>query len=82
MKPVYTTVDNVKLFEGDSFYMLAKDLGRETYHIKYWNARVMETFKANSIYLEDKLKFSNKESLKDYIDSNNIIALNYNLIFK
>jgi hypothetical protein len=82
-KAVYISHDNVELFEGDNFWFLVSDIvnGKLIYHIKYWDCNVMESFAENRLYLDDKLKFLNKDEIKKYILANNLEVRNFNLIF-
>lgn len=80
---VYISHDNVELFEGDNFWFLVSDIVNDKliYHIKYWDCKVMESFAENRLYLDDKLKFLNKNEIKKYILANNLEVRNFNLIF-
>ena len=82
-KAFYISHDNVELFEGDNFWFLVSDIVNDklVYHIKYWDCKVMENFAENRLYLDDKLKFLNKDAIKKYILANNLEVRNFNLIF-
>ena len=85
MKAKYITQDNKPIFEGVDFYILHRNLDG-SFTIKYWDSSVMESLKMNKLYLDsdnNKLKFSSKQAIKDYINFKELksIVRNYNLIF-
>jgi hypothetical protein len=81
-KGVYTTYDKVEIFEGDNFYLLYDNGKNYPYCIKFWDAKLMQSLFANRQYLKDKLLFSSKEAIKQYIVKFNVITNNFHLVFR
>lgn len=78
MKVYYITEDGVNIYKNDSFYYLYEYFNHnvKSYDIKFWDNKVMASFKDNEIYLKDKIKFSDKDAIKNYIKLNNIEVTN------
>jgi len=65
-KPVlFVTEDGKEIREGDNFWVVT-----ESFEIKYWDFKIMDSIESNIYYFKGKKRFSTKELAQKYIDMN------------
>lgn len=65
-KPVlFVTEDGKEIREGDNFWVVT-----ESFEIKYWDFKVMDSIELNIYYFKGKKRFSTKQAAQEYIDMN------------